>query len=152
MENFPCPYCGGELPSPTRKQECPHCKKTIFVRTRPNQAQARVRQEDLLAISKEWADEMLRRENKAREKTGIEGLEIARHNIREWVRSGVVRSLKLITAPENVCDVCKQMNKKIFPIKTREQIVFAMDNTHVKNCQNPLGCRCYWRPEEISID
>src|SRR5271157_4229642 len=85
MRQFYCPYCSEELPPPTRKRLCPHCGKAIVVRTRPNQDPAWVRVEDIPAISKEWADEMLRRDIKRRRETGIEGLELARHNIRQWV-------------------------------------------------------------------
>ena len=152
MELSFCPYCRGELPPPTRKRECPHCKKTIFARTRPGRPQAWVRQEDLLPISKEWADEMPRRDIEAQKRTGVELLELARHNIREWVKCGVVKSLKLWNMPEGACDVCKQMDEKSFPIKTKEQISFVMENANVKACENSVGCRCYWRPDEVSID
>jgi hypothetical protein len=68
-------------------------------------------------LSKEWADEMLRRDIERRRETAIEGLELARHNIREWVKSGVVKSLKIRSAEdEDVCEACKQMNGRIFPI------------------------------------
>ena len=150
MRQFYCPYCSEELPPPTRKRLCPHCGKTIVVRTRPNQEPAWVRVEDIPAISKEWADEMLRRDIERRRETGIEGLELARHNIREWVKSGVVKSLKLRSAEdEDVCEACKQMSGRIFPIETNEQISFVMENAHVKNCRSQNGCRCYWRPEEL---
>jgi hypothetical protein len=112
-----------------------------------------VKEEDLPVIAKEWADEMLRRDTEERRKTGVESLHLARNNIREWVKSGVVKSLKLYTAEdEAVCDVCGQMHGKVFPIQTPEQINFVIDNAHIKGCKNPIGCRCYWRPEEISID
>jgi hypothetical protein len=158
VENFSCPYCGGELSPPTRKRACPHCRKIIFARTRPNQSKAWVKEENLPIIAKEWADEMLKRDIEQYRKRGIEWLHIARNNIRECVKSGVVKSLKLYTAEdEAVCDVCRQMHGKIFPIQTPEQINFVMDNAHIKNCQNVgknsyTGCRCYWRPEEISIE
>jgi len=145
-----CPYCSKELPPPTRKRLCPHCGKTIVVRTRPNQDPAWVRVEDIPVISKEWANEMLRRDIERRRESGIEGLELARHNIREWVKSGVVKSLKLRSADdEDVCASCKQTSGRIFPIETNEQIAFVLDNAHVKNCHSQIGCRCYWRPEEI---
>ena len=93
---------------------------------------------------------MLRRDIERRRETGIEGLEIARHNIREWVKSGVVKSLKIRSAEDDdVCEACKQISGRIFPIETNEQISFVMDNAHVKNCRSQTGCRCYWRPEEI---
>ena len=150
MRQFYCPYCSEELPPPTRKRSCPHCGKTIVVRTRPNQDPAWVRGEDIPVISKEWANEMLRRDIERRREAGIEGLELARHNIREWVKSGVVKSLKIRSADdEDVCESCKQMSGRIFPIETNEQISFVMDNAHVKNCRGQTGCRCYWRPEEI---
>jgi hypothetical protein len=149
MRQFYCPYCAEELPPPTRKRICPHRGKTVVVRARPNQAPAWVRVEDIPAISKEWADEMLKRER--RRETGIEGLELARHNIREWVMSGVMKSLKIRSAEEeDVCEACKQMSGRVFPIETHEQISFVMDNAHGRNCRSQTGCRCYWRPEGLS--
>ncbi len=59
--SYSCPYCKGELSPPTRKKSCPHCTKIIFARTRPNKPRGWVRQEDLLAISKEWAHQSLNR-------------------------------------------------------------------------------------------
>ncbi len=150
MRQFHCPYCSEELPPPTRKRSCPHCGNTIVVRTRPNQDPAWVRVEDIPIIAKEWADELLRRDIERRRETGIEGLELARHNIREWVKSGVVKSLKIRSVDdEDVCDSCKQLSGRIFPIETNEQISFVMENAHVKNCRSQIGCRCYWRPEEL---
>lgn len=150
--NFFCPYCDGELPLPTHKRTCVNCDKTIFVRTRPNQSKQWVREEDLPCIAKEWSDEMLKRDMQQQKETGIYTLHLARNNIREWVKSGSVKSLKLYTAgDESVCDICKQVHGKIFPINTYEQIKIVMENAHMKNCKNPV-CRCYWRPEDISID
>ena len=101
--------------------------------------------------TKEWADEMLRRDIERRRATGLEGLELARHNIREWVMSGVVKSLKIRSADdEDVCEACRHMSGRIFPIETNEQISFVMENARVQNCRSQTGCRCYWRPEELS--
>jgi hypothetical protein len=128
MKQFHCPYCSEELPPPTRKRSCPHCGKTIVVRKRPHQDPAWVRVEDIPAISKEWADAMLRRDVERRRTTGIEGLELARHNIREWVKSGVVKSLKLRSAEDDdVCEACKHISGRIFPIQTNEQISLVME-------------------------
>jgi uncharacterized Zn finger protein (UPF0148 family) len=147
-----CPYCGGELPLPTRKRACPHCGKLIVVRTRPGKKPAWVREEDVPVISKEWADAILQRDLELQRKTGIQTLEIARHNIREWVKSGVVNSLRLHSAgDEHVCDACKELSGKVFPIETPEQINVVMANAQIKGCRNPSGCRCYWRPEEVTI-
>ncbi|MFY9877554.1 MAG: hypothetical protein WAL20_18230, partial [Rhodomicrobium sp.] len=96
-------------------------------------------------------DELLRRDIERRRATGIEGLELARHNIRQWVKSGVVKSLKIRSAEDDdVCEACKQMSGRIFQIETSEQISLVMENAHVKNCCSQTGCRCYWRPEELS--
>ena len=79
---------------------------------------------------------MLRRDIERRREIAIEGLELARQNIREWVKSGVVKSLKLRSADdEDVCASCKQMSGRVFPIGTNEQIAFVMDNAHVRNCR-----------------
>ena len=90
---------------------------------------------------------MLRRYIERRRATGIEGVELARHNIREWVRSGVVKSLKLRSADdEDVCDSCKQMSGRIFPIATNEQISFVMENAHVKNCHSQIVVQMLLEP------
>ena len=58
---------------------------------------------------------MLRRDIERSREIGIEGLELQRHNIREWVVSGVVKSLKIWSIGDNeVCDFCKQMNELVF--------------------------------------
>jgi DNA-directed RNA polymerase subunit RPC12/RpoP len=52
-----CPYCGQILNNrPTRKTACPHCKKFIFVRTRPiDQQSVLVTEEEAKLIQKEWS-------------------------------------------------------------------------------------------------
>lgn len=110
------------------------------------------------AVQKEWADEILKRDIELYRKRGIETLHLARNNIREWVKSGVVKSVKLYTTEDQaVCPACEQMRGRVFPIQTPEQISFVMDNAHIKNCWNVgknsyTGCRCYWRPEVISLE
>lgn len=152
-QNFFCPYCNNELAPPTRKRACPHCGKIVFVRTRPSQSKAWVKEEDLPRIAREWADEMLKHDIQKQKETGVETLHLARNNIRVWIKSGTVKSLKFYTAEdEEVCEVCKQMHGKIYPIQTPEQINFVMNNAHIEGCMNLHGCRCYWRPEEIIIE
>jgi len=53
-QQFACPYCGKELPAPTRKRACPNCKKIIYARTRPNGEKNWIKEEDLVGIEKEW--------------------------------------------------------------------------------------------------
>ena len=75
---------------------------------------------------------MLRRDIEHCRKTGIEGLDLARHNIREWVGCGVVRSLKIYSlGDDDVCEFCKQMNERVFPIETPEQIALAREAVDV---------------------
>lgn len=96
---------------------------------------------------------MLKRDIQKQKETGVESLHLARNNIREWVKSGVVKSLKLYTAEdENVSGVFKKKHGKSFFIQTPEQISFVMDNAQIKGCENPSGCRYYWQPKEISIE
>ena len=46
--------------------------------------------------------------------------------------SGVVKSLKLRSADdEDVCEACRHMSGRIFPIETNEQISFVMENAAV---------------------
>jgi len=116
-----------------------------------------VKEEDLPRITKEWTDEMLnemlKRDIQKQKETGVETLHLSRNNICEWVKSGTVKSLKLYTAEdEKVCKVCKEIHGKVFSIQTPAQINFVMENAHIKGCKNLFGCRCYWRPEEISLE
>lgn len=152
-----CPYCSGELPAPIRKRKCPHCQRTIYARSRPSNERAWIREEDIPVIEKEWADAMLKQNAEQYNKRSAEWLHIARDNIRHMAQSGVVKSVKLYTAEdESVCPTCKEMHSKVFPFQTPEQVSFVMDNAHIKNCWNVgknshTGCRCYWRPEKISL-
>lgn len=52
--NYTCPYCNGELPAPSRKRSCPHCKKVVYARTRPNKEKVWLKEEDVAAFEKEW--------------------------------------------------------------------------------------------------
>lgn len=153
MDSYPCPYCKQGLSSVTRKRRCPYCGKIIVVRTRINGLRAWVKEEDAPLVDKEWAEEMLRRGFERQRKLGIEILEVARHNIREWAKSGVVKSLKLYNIHDaDVCDVCREKGGTVLSILTRAEIVFVMENAHIKGCTNLGGCRCYWRPEKVSIE
>ena len=144
MAAYSCPYCGGELPSPTRKRICPNCKRVVFVRTRPNQQPNWVKEEDLPIIAKEWANETIRRDKEL----NLNTLNSCRQNIRQSVQNGTVKSLKFYTANDNqVCPYCRSLEGKSFPLRTSEDISQAMECSHIKNCQNPAGCRCYLRPE-----
>jgi hypothetical protein len=148
--NFLCPYCDGALPPPTRKRLCPHCHRIIFARSRPNQPKQWIKEEDLPTILKEWADYMTQRDTEKRQKTGEITLHLARNNIREWAQAGVVKSVKLFTAEDDgVCDICRSFAGK-HPFNTPEEISFVMDNAKVRECKN-ISCRCYWRPEDISL-
>lgn len=149
--NFLCPYCGGELPPPSRKRSCPHCRRTILARSRPSHPKTWVKEEDLPKIEREWADEMLKEEMEISKKTGKQFLHSNRQSIRAWVQTGVVKNMKLYTADdESVCPNCRPLHGKIFPIHTPEEINAVMECGWIKNCQNS-HCRCYLRPEDISM-
>jgi hypothetical protein len=51
-----CPYCDTRLdPVPKKKRECPHCGKTILVRTRPSDRErVLVTEEESEKIEEEW--------------------------------------------------------------------------------------------------
>ena len=155
--SFLCPYCDGELSPPTRKRSCPHCQRTIFARMRPNHPKAWVRKEDLPVIVKEWADAMSKA---AAQDPSINPIHANRDNLRAWVKTGTVKSVKVLTAEDDiVCQNCERWHRKVLPITTPEEInpVMNLVGTIVRECSNvgrnaKCGCRCYWRPEEISID
>ena len=54
-----CPYCASKLDKyPGRKKKCPHCERHIYVRTRPQDQQRILVQEDQLdAVEELWAIE-----------------------------------------------------------------------------------------------
>jgi len=83
-------------------------------------------------------------------------LEFQKELVRDFAKrldsSGVpmIKSIKLYTADDAlVCDNCKQLHGRSFPIVKPEEISLAMENNQIKMCKNPI-CRCYWRPEKIS--
>src|SRR3989344_506405 len=53
-KQFICPYCNGELPVPSRKRACPHCKKQVCARTRPSGEKVWLKEEDIVSFEKEW--------------------------------------------------------------------------------------------------
>jgi len=150
-DKYSCPYCGGALSKPTRKKACPHCSKIIYCRTRPNKEPAWVRAEDVQTIETEWAKYLLEKEQADNRVMHQNWLHIERNNIRVWVNTGV-QSLKLYTAEDaEICEECQKWRDKIFFIKTPEEIRLVMNNAQIKNCKNPNGCRCYWRPEDVGL-
>ena len=54
----PCPYCHEPIrPVPTRKRKCPHCKKTIHVKRRPDEGEKRpVTKEEAEEIERQWRE------------------------------------------------------------------------------------------------
>lgn len=152
-EQYNCPYCEKILPKPTRKRQCPSCGKTIFVRTRLNKSKDWVREEDLIPIAKEYADAMIERHDREQREVNEGNLHIARHNIRQYLASEVVKSIIIWSADDDkVCENCKNLHGKSFSLYKDEEMRFAMTNAQVKSCTNPTGCRCYWRPDEIDLN
>ena len=80
-----------------------------------------------------------------------------------WQQSGVVKTLKWYTAEDDdVCKFCKRMNGKVIDIHATfvnaGDVIGGVDGGTMAfdhNVENPLlhlGCRCYCRPDKISID
>lgn len=81
-----------------------------------------------------------------------------------WKQSGVVKTLRWYTAvDERVCEFCDPLNGKIVEISEnwfdkgdslagREGGKMEIDYSDVGNPPLHVDCRCYIRPEEISID
>lgn len=81
-----------------------------------------------------------------------------------WHQSGVVKSIKWYTAAdERVCDWCSPMNGKTIAIDesfyqkgdtvTGESgATMTVDYDNVQNPPLHVSCRCYIRPEEISLE
>ena len=84
-------------------------------------------------------------------------------NRRAWQRSGVVRTLKWFAADDvEMCECCTSLNGKIVSVSDcflKEGDVLADNNgasiVIAHNIEVPPlheGCRCYCRPEGISLD
>ena len=145
MTAYSCPYCHGELSSPTRKKKCSHCGKTVYVRTPYGQKQNWVRLEDLSVIEAEWVAKKSEELKKSREA----GNKIQRENVRLWFTTGV-KSIKVYSGEDDkVCNACRAVHGKIFPISTAREVEEIVENIPIHECNNPEGCRCYWRPENI---
>ena len=78
---------------------------------------------------------------------------IQRENIRVWFKTGVVKSIKVRSGEDDVvCDACRAMHGKIFPLMSGKEVEVILENIPIQDCTNPSGCRCYWRPEDISTN
>jgi HK97 family phage portal protein len=108
----------------------------------------------------EWSDEF-RAERVARTET----FRIANEATREaWKQSGVVKSFKWFTAlDERVCEFCGKLNGKIVGVDEKwfkkgdvmtgsEGGKLDIDYVDIEHPPLHVNCRCYIRPEEISID
>lgn len=103
-------------------------------------------------------------EHRAAQVARTETFRIANESTKEaWKQSGVVKTIKWYTAAdEAVCPWCQPMNGKIISV---DENFFDKGDTHVGNDGSELdisysdvgapplhvSCRCYTRPEEISI-
>ncbi|USN87398.1 MAG: hypothetical protein H6779_03200 [Candidatus Nomurabacteria bacterium] len=140
-----CPYCNTDVSNPTRKKKCPKCGEDIYARTLVSGEKKWVKKSDLPFIMHEWA-----LKNNGQDYEG--SLHEARNNIRHMSQSGVVKSVRLFTAEdEYVCDICKEMSQKAYPFSTPKEISFVMNNAHIRDCKSK-HCRCFWKPEDISIE
>ncbi|MFA5080293.1 MAG: phage portal protein [Candidatus Paceibacterota bacterium] len=85
-------------------------------------------------------------------------------NKEAWKQSGVVKTIKWFTAADDmVCEFCSEMHGKVIDIEENffnkgDEIEggngakLALDYSDVGSPPLHPGCRCYARPEEISID
>ena len=73
------------------------------------------------------------------------------HNIREWTKSGVIKTLVVNVMSRTPCEYCKSMNGKEFSIYNQDDMKFVMQNAvRLKGCAK--HCGCCWRPEKIDIE
>jgi len=61
--------------------------------------------------------------------------------LNEYKKSDVVTGVEII-ATDNSCEVCMQLNGKIFPIDE----ALLKNPLPIKNCSNEYGCRCCYGP------
>ena len=73
---------------------------------------------------------------------------IARDNLTAWRASGVVKSVRYYTAEdESVCPECAKRAGSTVPI---DEAVIGVNIPPLSTCSN-RHCRCYFRPQEISL-
>ncbi len=84
--------------------------------------------------------------------------QISKDNLAAAKNSGVVKTVKIYTAQdEDICKSCKPWHGKVFSIgkanfeKNIPPFIFCK-NPKRFSYQTKNGCRCYWRPEEISLE
>ena len=69
-------------------------------------------------------------------------------NLRNFRKSGVVKTLKIYTGKdEYVCKVCIGHRGNIINMK---DAVIGVNIPQFKDCESER-CRCFWSPEEISF-
>ncbi len=84
-------------------------------------------------------------------------------NKRAWQQSGVVKSLKWLTAEDaDICEFCAALDGKIIGVSSnflkRGETIRGKDGAIMSTAKDietpPLhdGCRCYCRPESVSLD
>jgi hypothetical protein len=75
--------------------------------------------------------------------------EIAKQNLSAWKESDVVKSVKWHTVEDkDVCATCREMSGSIVPITHAHM---GANLPPLSSCKSGK-CRCYFRPEEVSID
>ncbi|MEK7631921.1 MAG: hypothetical protein AAB445_03590 [Patescibacteria group bacterium] len=98
----------------------------------------------MVTISKQWTGEVEKRDIARLQETGVQSLHLARQQIREFIQSGVVEKVQLLTANDSgVCKVCQEYSGKSFQLDSEKERVFVMNNAKIKGCENP-HCRCTW--------
>jgi predicted nucleic acid-binding Zn-ribbon protein len=152
-----CPYCHGALKKiPSKKTKCPQCGNSMFVRTRPrDRVRVVVTDQEAKNIENEWI--VYGEEQAAEEAMAIakKYKEISAANLREWKESEVVKTVKVYcTMDEKVCAICQRRNNLVLKLEDANVGVTVPPFADCSNVDDPkiLRCRCYWTPQDISLD
>jgi len=150
-----CPFCGNNLGKPTRKKQCPKCGNVVFVRTIPStRKQVWVSEEGRNKIEAEWTEYFEKQSKQEAIKMQKDWFVDNRNKLNQFRKEGIVKTFKIYSCEDDmVCPICSANHGKIIPIESAE---VGKNLPPFKDCQNseknPYRCRCYFTPEDISIN
>lgn len=67
-------------------------------------------------------------------------LKFQNERLKEYKKSGACTGVEIISAGDDACDVCKQLDGKVFPMDE----ALSKNPLPVRNCSHEYGCRCVY--------
>jgi hypothetical protein len=150
MKNLVCPNCGVITEPFKRESLCCNCGMKVFGRRRFGD-DSWINEQDLPFIIIEqsmYRQSQLHSVEEVRSHTQNTLL----NALDGYRSSGVVKSVRFCTGgDEFVCTKCALRSERSYQIRTNEGFELLRKVIFEQNCNN-LYCRCFLRPNEISID